>query len=139
MRTFISFVVATFSILMTVSNGYSEQKGDYDKKLEQILIKTSVELNKQLPMEIDSNTRLDTTLVYKNEIKYLYTLYTLNSAEIDAAMLKKTYEPNLINGVCTSENTSKLLKHGCKFIYIYRSKEGKEVLRMSVDKSKCDK
>jgi hypothetical protein len=139
MKIFVYSVVATFLICMSVSNGYSEQKGDYDQKLEKILRKTSEDLNKQLPMTVDSETRLDSTLVYKNEIKYLYTLYTLHSSEIDAVLLRKTYEPNLINGVCTSENTSKLLKRGGKFLYIYRSKDGKEVLRMSVDKSKCDK
>ena len=139
MRIFACFVAAIFLICMSINDGYSGQKGDYDQKLEKILRKTSENFNKQLPMILDSDTRIDSTIAYKNEIKYLYTLYTLHSSELDSELLRKTYEPNLINGVCSSENSSKLLKRGGKFIFIYRSKDGKEVLRMGVDRSKCDK
>src|SRR5450756_2599612 len=65
----------------------------FDKALVQI----SSDMNKNLPMMVDSETRLDSTVAGPgNRITYIYTIVNHAKSEMDISVLKQTVRPQII-------------------------------------------
>ncbi|MBI4686905.1 MAG: hypothetical protein HY756_03875 [Nitrospirae bacterium] len=68
------------------------ETGKKDSTINSILLETSKELNAQLPMMVDEETRLDVTMVMGKQLNYKYTLVNLKVEDID----KKLFRSNLV-------------------------------------------
>jgi hypothetical protein len=129
----ITFVLASISIFIASDEASAKES----KKIEQLLVDTANEINKQLPMTLDGDTRLDTIIAYKKTFRYKCTLTNTVKGQTNSTVFKKMKEPELINNLCTTKNTRILLNGGVTFIYLYYDKHGKEMMQLEVDSSKC--
>jgi len=72
----------------------------FNPSFEQEMIKTAGEMNKNLPVMLDSETRLDSvSALPENIFQYNYTLINISSDSLDIAGFQNYLEPMLINNV----------------------------------------
>lgn len=91
---------------------------------EQIIKDVSRDMNATLPMQVDKDTRLDTTLPGPGRrLTYVYT-YT-GDAEVDQETITTALRPSIINGYKTSPGMAGLRDHDVELHYSYRDKLGK--------------
>ncbi len=105
--------------------------------IEEMLLKTSDEMNKTLPRMLDKDTRVDSTFLIGNQINYRYTLVNFAANEIDPLAFKTEFEPILVNNACTVHNMSILLKQDVSFKYNIFGKNGKQVTTITVNSGMC--
>ena len=70
--------------------------------VDEQLLTTSKEINKQCPIIVDSLTQLDNTVALPNHLlQYNYTFYKSDKENIDTVVLKKSMRESLINKLRT--------------------------------------
>jgi len=100
------------------------------------LIIISNETNKSLPMTIDRDTRLDSTIAMPgNKFIYRYTLVNYRLEGIVPVQFKKAFTSRSENGYKTSADLEWFRKNNVILIYNYRDMDGKEVMQISIDPS----
>ncbi|MPT35154.1 MAG: hypothetical protein E2604_08695 [Flavobacterium sp.] len=93
--------------------------------LESYLTTVSHEINKQCPIPVDRETRLDNSMVLPNKVfQYNYTLINLNKEQVDIDQAQKVIEPNLISNIKTNPDMSYFRDNKVQIIYSYRDKTG---------------
>ncbi|WHI45381.1 hypothetical protein ACJJIW_08870 [Microbulbifer sp. JMSA004] len=101
------------------------------------LKKVAEETNKLLPMIIDSETRLDSTVGLNNTFTYIYTLTNYSFDEIDASTLEQNLSPKVLNNYCSSSDMKQFVDHGVTVNFRYLGKAGKQILNLSHQPSDC--
>jgi hypothetical protein len=104
---------------------------------EQILIDNSKKLNKNLPLMVDADTRLDATLAMGMQFHFKYTLVNTATKDIDVAVFRKTIEQNMIKTQRADKGAVTLLKAGVEYVYSYADKDGVLVASIRVNKKSC--
>ena len=108
-------------------DGINGQRNIFDKKL----IETANQLNRNLPLLLDSETRLDSTMALPDKkFTYFYTLINYSTEEIDIEILKENLEPNILNNIKTSTDLKKFRENKVTMVYLYRDKNGNEILKL---------
>ena len=115
----------------------SEPKGDVKGSLDDELKRASQALNEQLPMMIDSETRLDATMGFANQFRYNITLVRHPAAEVDAWKLEQNMHPIIINRVCTSREMQGFLRNGVELSWSIYGNDGRQITVISVPPSAC--
>jgi ribosomal protein L37E len=88
-------------------------------------MKTASEINKNCPIMIDAETRLDNTMAFPNNIfQYYYTLVKIGKDNADTLQLKNYIEPVLLNLVKTNPQMQYQRDHKWTLIYQYKDKTG---------------
>jgi len=101
------------------------------------LKKIAEETNKLLPMTLDSETRLDSTVGFNNTFTYIYTLTNYSFDEINAAALEENLAQKVLNNYCTSSDMKQFVDHGVTVNFRYLGKAGKQILNLSHQPSDC--
>lgn len=101
------------------------------------LIKIAEEVNKTLPITLDSETRLDSTFGLNKTFTYNYTLTNYAYEDINIEQFKHNMETKLRNNYCTAEVMKQFLDKGVSVSFAYLGKEGKEILKLSYKPSDC--
>lgn len=98
----------------------------------------SNQLNKSMPMTIDSATRLDNILASSTSPKFTYN-YTLDASlhEINSANFFSQMRPTLVKGVCTSPDMKIFMENGVTVGYSYRAKDGAFAGKIDVAPTDC--
>ena len=104
---------------------------------EQILIDNSKKLNKNLPLMVDADTRLDATLAMGMQFHFKYTLVNTATKDIDVAVFRKTIEQNMIRTNRADKGAMILLKAGVEYVCTYVDKDGVLVASIRVNKKIC--
>ncbi len=112
-------------------------KGKHDTEINTTLKKTSKEINSQLPMMVDDETRLDTTIVLDKQLYYKYTLVNVKPDDITDDFLTKELEPVLIKNVCANKDVQLQFKIGVAYNYIYHDNTGGQISMIKIDADKC--
>ena len=95
--------------------------------------KTATEINKLCPILVDSETRLENTIVLpSNVFQYNYTLMNIEKGSIDIALLKNEMEPDITNFVCTSPDMKVLRDNKVTINFQYSDKDGNHLFTISV-------
>lgn len=96
------------------------------------------QINKSMPMTIDSDTQLDNILASPTSPKFTYN-YTLKASlqEINAANFFGQMKPTLINGVCTSPDMRIFIENGVTVGYSYRANDGSFAGKIEVSPADC--
>lgn len=102
------------------------------------LIKVAEEVNKTLPLMIDSQTRLNSTFGLNNTFTYNYTLVNYTHSELDIDIFKSKMEIQLKNNYCTSEDMKYFLKKETQVNFSYFDKEGKQITKLSYNPKDCN-
>ncbi|MDR0515864.1 MAG: hypothetical protein LBH25_02340 [Fibromonadaceae bacterium] len=92
---------------------------------------TAAMFNKYLPFTLDSGIiRIDSVMVLPNKtFMYFNTLVNSSKNELDTNEIKKDFYPNLLNNIRYSSNLELLRKLETTIIYLYRDKDGNEVIK----------
>lgn len=92
------------------------------------VVKASQELNKQCPMVIDADTRLDNTTATDNPVKltYNYSVTTIAKKDVEAQLetIKKGMEERTKNIVDTNPQMKFYSENHVQLTYSYKDKNG---------------
>lgn len=95
------------------------------RNLDQTLANVSAHLNRDVPITLDADTRLDrVTAEPGHRLSYHYTLTSVQSKDIQRADFLKLIRPPLQARLCESNEMRSFLKHGVTISYNYRSSDG---------------
>lgn len=90
------------------------------------------EVNKNLPMMVDSITRLDTTSALPDR-KFVYKYTILNVESLPGPEeFEEQIKPSLVNMYRTSKDMEVMRKAKATLVYTYFTKEGKEFCRIEI-------
>lgn len=106
-----------------LSGGWND--GGQSRNLDQTLASVSAHLNRDVPITVDADTRLDrVTSEPGHKLTYHYTLTSIESKDIKRSEFLKLVRPPLQARLCESNEMRGFLKHGVTISYQYRSKDG---------------
>lgn len=130
----VAFVIAKYVVGFGIKSYYeSKDKPNFN----QILLETVNELNNNLPMMIDSETRLDNAVGFNKILRYNNTLINYTANEISANDLFNALDTKITNSVCTSVEMQVFLDNDITINYAYSGKNGKYIMVIEITKSKC--
>jgi hypothetical protein len=140
---FICFVILIFAF--TASRAALEQHVRGDNKnsvknegsIEEMLPKFASQLNAKLPIMVDSDTRLDSSMGINKTFRYNYTLVNYSSSDVTAQGIQNAFKQQIETKVCTSQETLAFLKNDVTVSYAYFSNEGEQITVISVTPSQC--
>lgn len=137
MKKSISILVIVTSAIIGGIFGSTIVKSFFQKEdsasFDQVLVETSKKINATLPMQVDKETRLDSTIAGPgNRLTYFYTLVGLSSDGLDPARLTEMMKPRLINGYKTSPDMAALRERQVELNYHYRDKNGNTITTIVV-------
>ncbi len=96
-----------------------------DSTVDQALVEIAKKHNATLPVQIDSETRLDRIMAEPGKrLTYFYTLFNVPRRDTDAAKFISTMKPLLINDYRTSPQMAGLRKEQVELHYCYRDRNG---------------
>ncbi len=105
--------------------------------INSLLLAIANETNKDLPVMVDAETRLDSTLGASGEFAYKYTLVNLAFEEIDQDYFYETMQPILINSVCSTEEMGFFVEQAIPVKYLYYGKNGKQISSILITPDQC--
>ena len=132
-------VVFAGGIGKLVGSSTSERffEGKREAELNSVLMRAASELNKNLPMMIDSETRFDSSVGINKQFRYNYTLINYAAEDLDPSAIQSTMEPKLKNTVCTTKEMEVFVKNNVPVTYAYHGKNGTQVAVITVQPSAC--
>lgn len=104
----------------------------------QALLNAASEINKGLPMHVDSETVLMSTSGAMNQFSYFYQLSNYDAENIDASAFKESMEPNIRNSVCTLEGMQSFRDMKIIVNYIYADAQNKQIATIGIDTKTCN-
>lgn len=94
--------------------------------------------NKDLPIMLDSDTRLDSIKIDKNLIFFKHTLVNFSHlAPAAIADLRDSLEITINEGACIDDSVLEMLRNGYKLIYVYNNKHNGYLMQISLTSSDC--
>lgn len=100
------------------------------------LTRTADKINSNVPMMIDSNTRLDSAVALTDKLQYNYTLMSVPSAG-DGASLLQQIETEKVSNACGLEDNISLLITGVTLELVYHASDGSRITTISVSNEDC--
>lgn len=133
--TIIGIIVAAV-VSVWIQNGMS---GLFSSKVPsmEVLNATANKINSSLPMMLDSDTELSTTVGLDGILQYHYRLVNYSIEQIDTGTLMPQLRQNIINSSCTIKDTRDLLKKGVMLEYIYHDKDRRVISSFSLNNNEC--
>ncbi len=107
------------------------------KEIESVLIENSKKINRSLPIMVDSETRLDTTLAVGMQMHFKYTMVNLTSDLVDAKSFQKQMEAIVIKSQQADKNAMLMLRAGLVCFYNVFDKNGVLITQMRIDGPLC--
>lgn len=111
--------------------------GRNSENVDAALMKAASDMNAGLPMMVDAETRLDSTIGIDRRFRYNYTLINYAADELDANAIRDSMTPSLNNTVCSTGDMKYFVDNEVPVTYAYYGKEGTEILTITVDTAKC--
>lgn len=101
--------------------------------VDKILMNAAEEINRNCPIVVDEQTRLDNTVALPdNTIQYNYTLVNISVSETDMTKLNAATFPNIINIVKTAPGMKLFRDNEVTVVYHYRDKNGYFASKLTV-------
>lgn len=106
--------------------------------VDEALVKVVDQFNKQLPMTVDRDTRLDSTQAGPSRtITYHYTIVTARADEIDTKEVHRIMSSRIRNSVCTDPDMQAFLKNGVTISHLYRGSDGSHITKIAIAPRDC--
>jgi hypothetical protein len=143
---FIKLIVFVFVLFMTLPSYANEPPSveaieNYIKQYgkEKILKEMSETLNKDLPMQLDKNTWLLSTIPISGRLSYVAKIvgYPTDILLKEKDELRKILVPEAINRVCTSDKTRNTVLAGITFECEFFTEDGYSIYSFQVSKKDC--
>lgn len=107
------------------------------ENIDAALMKAASDMNAGLPMMVDAETRLDSTMGIDRRFRYNYTLINYAADELDANAIRDSMAPSLNNTVCSTGDMKYFVDNQVPVTYAYYGKNGTEILTITVDTANC--
>jgi hypothetical protein len=118
-----SFVIFGIAATITINSLASDPSTKDLTPVQKEILRLSAETNKRLPMQIDSETVLVTTLPQSdNSFVYKYKLINTKVGEVTQQSLTSNLKPQAVAGYKTSMQDIRAL--GIRLVYHYSDKDG---------------
>lgn len=128
------------AIMLAFASTGCSYKEYADAKFQADLVKASSEHNKSLPMMVDSDTRLDTTIAGPGkEWTYMYTLVATDVKGITNEKINEVMGDKLRNSVCTMKEMEIFVRNEVTMKYKYRDNDGNYLGEVVVTPGDCKK
>lgn len=93
--------------------------------------------NKQLPVMLDSDTKLEEVSAEGNTLIYHYQLVNYLASELDAAAFGDNIRPMLAQQTCSLPNLKPVLSQGGSIAYRYNDKDQVLLVELVIDQASC--
>jgi hypothetical protein len=119
--------------------GQKAMEGVFLKQTDytEVLMQVANKINANLPMTINSDTQLVSTVGFNDSFTYKYKLIGYDLLAMDVEQFKQAMSPKLKNSVCTSETMSEFRKLKIVVIYSYMDMNHMEIAEFPVDTKDC--
>ncbi|TLU61355.1 hypothetical protein FE810_15195 [Thalassotalea litorea] len=132
------YKIFTFLIFaISLSNIASAQQSEKERELSRVLTITANSLSKQMPMTLDTDTRLDSVATTGNQFIYNNTLVNYTAEQMDANQLDKFLKENVLNAICPNKDMEGFIELGVVMVYRYLGKNGNFITELSLDTKTC--
>ncbi|MBO9492013.1 hypothetical protein J7384_16755 [Endozoicomonas sp. G2_1] len=118
-----------------VSDLFTQSTEDKTK----LLMQAASELNANLPMNIDADNVLFSTVGMRNEFIYNYKLPNYEKENIDIPAFLGNMKPTITNSVCTIECMQTFRNMEIIVSYSYFDANQKQITEIKVDTKECPK
>lgn len=138
-------VIFSISVIKVLTEDYYKYNGNdreqdsnntnnlNQETFSEFLAKTSIKINKRCPMVIDSDTRLDNTIVLsQNTLQYNYTWVNMEKSTTDIDYIEKNFAPIVIENVKTNPGLKMFRDRNVTLSYYYKDKNGKFVYLLKI-------
>ncbi len=126
-------VAVVIGISVGVSTFIHLQRSNSGNSVEEKLVQTSMNLNARLPLNVDSDTRWDTTMPGPGRcLTYCYTLINVSKSEIDPGEVTAKIKPKLLLYYRTNPDMKLFRDNGVTAHYIFKDKLGETVTSIKV-------
>jgi endoglucanase Acf2 len=105
--------------------------------IENILIENSKKMNKNFPLMVDAETRLDATLAIGMQFHFKYTMVNTAVKDVDVAVFRKKMEENMIKIQRADKGAVLMLKAGVEYVITYGDKNGDLIASIRLNKKIC--
>lgn len=95
-------------------------------------------MSKNLPMQIDPETRLEKVEAKDKEITFTYQMIHFSREELDKDKFEMNMVPNVINNSCKTDGIRKMLDLGALMRLKYLDKDGLPFIQINVTKKDCE-
>lgn len=133
-------IVGTIAIIGGIATGgyYLFVKKDFKKVyVENQLIKSVQEANRNCPVMVDEDSRLEGVMYREGpELEYRYTLINLLAEEYDASLAQRIVEESIIDNIKKDESLAFAKSNQVTFTYIFNDKHGDFLLKVRVTPDK---
>jgi hypothetical protein len=93
--------------------------------LDKVMLKAAEEINKNCPIMVDSETRLDNAMALPGKkLVYYYTMINYAKEELDVDIFAENMTPTIINAVSSNNEMAFLREKEVTFSYQYKDKNG---------------
>jgi len=101
------------------------------------LMEAAGNANRNLPIMLDSETRLDSMMPTDNKtFRSTYTLVNMETGKVDTTAMKSRVEPYIINTVKTSPEMESQRQQEITFVFYYKDKNGNYLFSIVVTPDK---
>lgn len=125
-------IMLTVIFLMSITTGACW--GLSKNELREIQ-KTASDMNKGLPMMTSSEIQL-TRVYLQGDNEFVYVLKTIIHNK-NQLMPAEKLKPSAVNSLCTDPSTSKMIKRGLKYTYVFYDKANKYAYEYSITARDC--
>ena len=122
----------------TESIPHSNCEGKTKTNLALTLQNSTAIINKQLPLMVDEETRLDRTSSEGTLLIYHYVLVNYSSTDLDTEAFEEGLNSLVTQRACLDQSTRQILDQGGSLSYRYNANDNIQVLVIDVDKSSCE-
>jgi hypothetical protein len=98
---------------------------------------TTKTMSKQLPIMVDSDTKLEKISSEGNVLIYNFTMVNYLSTEVDSEAFEQNMKPAVIQETCAMPSLKLVLDKGGSISYRYNGKDKKQIMTINVDKNSC--
>jgi hypothetical protein len=127
------FLILLLSIVLSGKESYERETFQSAIFLSEI----ASSINKQLPMMVDKETRLDVVMGMKQNITYKYTLVNTNQNDFTSEEIENLLKQTIKNSVCTNPKVRIFPENGVSMNYSYYSKDGKFMAEFTIFPKDC--
>jgi len=105
---------------------------------DKVLAKQADKINRNLPMMVDSVTKMLDIHGINNTVTTDYKLVNVLAKQVDTTQFNRVMKKKLLNNHCTRPETKILRDNNVTMRYNYRDKEGKFITLITIKANECE-
>jgi len=105
---------------------------------EAFLQAASNKINSSLPMNIDAETRLDSSVGVDSQMRFNFTMLNYSAKQLDVDAFKQTVTQRMFDNVCGTDKMAVFLEKGISVTYAYSGNDGELFHEISIQPGECE-